>query len=175
MKAGPLFITPKFPWIVYIPGKPIDMWDQVEQFFIPWLLAILFSVLIWILCHRYPKWGRRGLGLVWLVGGLLNVYLAWIYPRDYLVFGQFALFSFYRRFIYMILFRQAIWMGAILVVWHFYLAFQFFRPGPLSPFSLGVAMVLLLLLAPLGFGSGFPASLILLLGLYALYRRQAIE
>lgn len=151
------------------------MWDQVEQFFIPWSLAIIGSVAILILCHRDPKWGRRGLATLWLIGGLLNVYLAWIYPRDYLVFGQFTFFPFYRRFIYMILFRQAIWMGALLVVWHFYLAFQFLRPGALSPWSLGLATILLLLLAPLGFGSGFPASLILLLGLYALYRRQAIE
>lgn len=156
-------------------GKLTDMWDQVEQFFIPWLLAILLSVLIGVLCHRYPKWGRRGLGALWLIGGLLNVYLAWIYPRDYLVFGQFTLSPFYRRFIYMILFRQAIWMGGLLVLWHFYLAFQFFRPGPLSPLSLVLTTVLLLLLAPLGFGSGFPASLILLLGLYTLHRRQAIE
>jgi len=150
------------------------MSDQVEQFFVPWSFAIILSVLISVLCHRRPKWGRRGLGVVWLMGGLLNVYLAWIYPRDYLVFGQFTFFPFYRRFIYMILFRQAIWMGAILVVWHFYLAFLFFRPKPLSSLSLGLAAVLLLLLAPLGFGSGFPASLILLLGLYTLYRAERV-
>lgn len=150
----------------------IDMWDQVERFYIPWSIAIILAIALLGLCKWQPRWGRRGFALLWLFGGLVNVYLAWIYPRDYLQFGRFTFLPFYRRFIYMILFRQAVWMGGLLIVWHVYLAFLFFRPKPLSSFSIGLASILLLLLTPLGFGSGFPATLILMLGLYLLYRTE---
>jgi hypothetical protein len=144
------------------------MWDQIIQYFTPWSLGIIASAIVLVFCRRQPIIGRRLLGSLFLLGGLANVYLAWIYPRDYLVFGQFTFLPIYRRFIYMVLFRQAVWMGGILVLVHFYLAYSFLRKGLLTTPTIAMAALLLLLLAPLGFGSLFPATLLLLLGLYYL-------
>lgn len=144
------------------------MLDQVSQYFIPWSLGIVLALIVLFYCRRDLAKGRRLLGGLFLLGGMANVYLAWIYPRDYLVFGQFTMLPIYRRFIYMILFRQAIWMGGILVLLHFYLAYTFLRKGPLSKRAQTLALLLLLLLTPLGFGSAFPATLLLIIGLYYL-------
>ena len=145
------------------------MWDQVSQYFLPWSLGILVSLaLLWI-CLQRPRLGQRLFGYLFLLGGIVQVYLAWIYPRDYLVFGQFTFFSIYRRFIYMILFRQAIWMGGLLVVLHFYLAYMFWTLNQPKKIAYLVALIWLTLLAPLGFGSAFPATVILGIALYTLW------
>lgn len=66
----------------------------------------------------------------------------------------------------MILFRQALWMGTLLALVHLYIAYHFLKGGPLSTLSVVMAIALLLLLAPLGFGSAFPATVFLMAGVY---------
>lgn len=149
------------------------MLDQVQQYFIPWSAGILYSLLVITLCVKEPTYGRGLLATLFLLGMLANVYLAWVYPRDYLVFGQFTFLDSYRRFIYMILFRQASWMGGLLVILHAYLAYTFWRKGPLPNLALFLAILFLLLITPLGFGSAFPAPLILLFGVIYLYKKDA--
>ncbi|NRB53195.1 MAG: hypothetical protein HRU41_36400 [Saprospiraceae bacterium] len=144
--------------------------DQVQQYIIPWSIGIICSLIVLFLCIKKPFYGRRLLALLFLLGTLANVYLAWIYPRDYLVFGRFTWLDSYRHFIYMILFRQAMWMGGILVALHAYLAYTFWQKGPLPRVASFLAIFLLLLLVPLGFGSAFPASLLLLIGVVYLSR-----
>lgn len=146
------------------------MWDQANSYLLPWSLGIMTSVVLLVYCRRKPELGRYLLGSVFLLGGLANIYLAWIYPRDYLIFGHWVLLPSYRRFIYLVLFRQAIWMGGLLVVLHFYLAYVFLRKAPLTRATAGLAGAFLLLLAPLGFGAMFPATLLLLIGVYHLYQ-----
>ncbi len=149
------------------------MLDQIQQYAIPWSIGLIFSLLVTFCCIRQVSLGRRLLAILFLSGTLAHIYLAWIYPRDYLVFGQFTFLDGYRRFIYMILFRQAIWMGGILVLWHAYLTYSYWKKGPLSKVSISLSVLLLLLVAPLGFGSAFPASLILLIGIFYLSKRSA--
>lgn len=149
------------------------MLDQVQQYFIPWSLGIAFSLLVTALCIRKPLYGRRILALLFLLGMLAHIYLAWIYPRDYLVFGQYTLLDSYRRFIYLILFRQAYWMGGLLVIVHAYLAYAFWKKGALGGATVLLSVLFLLLITPLGFGAAFPAPLILLIGVIYLYKNDA--
>ncbi|MBX2870839.1 MAG: hypothetical protein KTR30_02030 [Saprospiraceae bacterium] len=149
------------------------MLDQVQQHWMPWSAGIGFSLIVMLFCIRRPVVGRRLLAFVFLAGAVGHVYLAWIYPRDYLVFGQFTYLDSYRRFIYMILFRQATWMGGLMVVLHAYLAYVFWRKGALPKISILLSVLWLLLVAPLGFGSAFPASLLLLLGVIYLSKQPA--
>ena len=149
------------------------MLDQVQQYFIPWSFGIICSLSILLLCIRKPFYGRRLLAYLFFMGTVANIYLAWIYPRDYLVFGQFTWLDSYRHFIYMILFRQAMWMGGILVVLHAYLGYVYWQKGPLPKVAIFLSIFFLLLLTPLGFGSAFPASLLLLIGVIYLSRDSA--
>lgn len=148
------------------------MWDQLSQYFLPWSTGIAVSLILLRCCQRQPLIGQRLFGFLFLLGGLVNVYLAWIYPRDYLVFGQFTLLPIYRRFIYMILFRQAIWMGGGLVLLHFYLVYAFWGKDKLDVKAFLLTGALLLLLTPLGFGSAFPATIILGIALYTLWMNR---
>lgn len=148
------------------------MLDQVQQYFIPWSVGIICSLIVLVFCIRKPFYGRRLLAFLFFMGAVVNIYLAWVYPRDYLVFGQFTYLDSYRYFIYMVLFRQAMWMGGILVVLHAYLGYAFWQKRPLPKVAIFLSMVFLLLLAPLGFGSAFPASLLLLLGVVYLARNS---
>ncbi len=148
------------------------MLDQIQQYLIPWSAGIMISLLVTVLCMRKPLYGRRLLAILFLLGMLANVYLAWIYPRDYLVFGQFTFLDSYRRFIYLILFRQAYWMGGLLILAHAYLAFSYWRNEAVpTPAIIGAALFLLLI-TPLGFGAAFPAPLILLFGIFYLYKNN---
>lgn len=148
------------------------MLDQIQQYAIPWSAGIIFSLIVTFFCIRHATYGRRLLALIFLMGTLAHVYLAWIYPRDYLVFGQFTFLDSYRRFIYMILFRQALWMGGALVLLHAYLTYCFWRDGKLSKTVVAFSAFFLLLVAPLGFGSAFPASLILIIGVIYLSKHE---
>lgn len=146
------------------------MWDLVQQYGVAWLGGVIISCALLLACIWNPKMGRKMVGLLFLLGGIANIYLAWIYPRDYLVFGQFTFFEGYRRFIYMILFRQAAWMGGILVGVHFYLTYAFWKEGPVSIFAVATAILFFVLISPLGFGAAFPAPLILIIAVIYLYK-----
>lgn len=128
-------------------------------------LALVLSALKW------PRVVRVLFVLIFLGAGGFNAFMALSRPEGYLVYGKWALLPAYRAFISGIFSRYtqpivfAIALGQVAV------AVLLAMKG--RPLRLGVAggIIFLLAIAPLGVGSAFPATLLLALALYLVWRR----
>ncbi|MFQ5448254.1 MAG: hypothetical protein ACE5FF_15115 [Saprospiraceae bacterium] len=149
------------------------MIEQVEQFLFIWSVANFVSLAFTFLCFKYPKTGRQVFGIIFLLAGLINATLAILKPSFYLEYGKFSFLSVYEEFIYGYFARSITLFVLIIAVCQLGIAGGMLGRGRfLVPAILG-AMAFLLAIVPLGVGSGFPATLFLIIGLWPILQKES--
>ncbi len=133
-----------------------------SPYFIPLIVSNMFALVLLIAAVFWPRLVRWAFAILFLAAGLVNSYLAISKPEVYVEsYGETAFLGIYRDFIngtfstYDTQILLAIAVGQILV------AFFLTRSGALFRLGFAGACVFLIAIAPLGLGSAFPSTLIL--------------
>lgn len=145
---------------------------ELHEYLLPYLISNGVGLLLIFICFKWPKIGRIVFGIIFLAAGIFNFYTAGVSPEPYVdVYGSTAVFSFYKNFIYGFFNQHAqlliriIAIGQLTVGILLYTRKVYFKLGVLG------GIFFLLAISPLGVGSAFPCTLLMIIALFLLLRR----
>ena len=121
------------------------------------------------------RWRRAGLAMFALLfawASVVNARTAWASPMDYLGYASFALLDVYRRFIFGFFAQHVTAIVLTIAAVQACIVIGLIRGGRSRQVALAGAITFLLAIAPLGVGSGLPATPIMALGAAVLWREQ---
>jgi hypothetical protein len=121
------------------------------------------------------RWRRAGLAMFALLfawASLANARTAWTSPMDYLGYAPFALIDVYRQFIFGFFAQHVTAIVLTIAACQAFIAVALLRGGRWRQAGLAGAIAFLLAIAPLGVGSGLPATPIMALGAAVLWRER---
>lgn len=148
------------------------MLEEVQQFLIPWILSNTLAFILIYTAFRWPKAGRFVFGAVFLLAAAVNSYMAIFHPSTYLEYGKLTFLAFYKAFIYGFFAKNTTLLVLLIALGQLGIAVgMFFNGRLLLPAALGAAMFLLAIV-PLGAGSAFPATLLMVGALWLLVKRR---
>lgn len=135
--------------------------NQLNQYLLPWLASNLVFLLALLAVYKRPIIGRMLLAMIFLGAAYYNTNTAILDPQTYLEFGDLSWSENYQNFIngwfsehiQLVLFFIA--TGQVLIFLGLLLRKGWTVLACLGGFIFGLAI------APLGFGSAFPSSLIM--------------
>ena len=145
---------------------------RLEDYLLPYIISNVVSILLIFLCFKWPKVGKIVWGVIFFAAGTFNFVMAFRTPHVYIeVYGQTAVLSFYRTFIYSTfseyttLFVTLIASGQILVSVLLFMKKILFKLGIIG------GIIFLIAISPLGIGSAFPATILMAASLYILLKK----
>jgi hypothetical protein len=139
------------------------------------LYASIFSnivALIILWCSwKKPNVARALFALLFLWASWVNCNTALYNPGVYLDYGKYAVFPFYKDFIFGFFSKHITPLVLSVAVCQLLISFSMLLKNPYFKMGAIGGIIFLLSIAPLGVGSGFPCTLILAGGLYLLYNK----
>lgn len=141
----------------------------LQEYFIPYLISNLIAILILLVAWKAPRWARWSIVLIFIWASAVNAYTANTTPEVYLEYAPMAI-PIYRSFINGWFAAHVQMMVTLIAIGQLTIALLLSLKG--FWFNLGIlgASIFLLAIAPLGVGSGFPFSLIMVAALFLLYK-----
>jgi hypothetical protein len=134
-------------------------------FTLPYFALIAISLgVVWLSIKRH-RLTRLLFILIFLLAGLINIFIAFTRPEVYQYYGGMAIVDFYRDFIYGYFKQHTIEIVSVIGLGQIAIAALLSTSGLLLKLGSTGGVIFFIAMAPLGFGSAFPATLILALAL----------
>lgn len=149
------------------------------EYLVPFIASNVVALILLVAAIAWPRATRVVFVLIFLAAGLFNAYTAVTTPETYLMYGEMAVLPFYQAFIYGFFAQNLTALVLLIAAGQIAVGVLLANRGIF--FRLGVlgAIVFLAAIAPLGVGSAFPFSAIvivaLLILLFRLRRKPAVE
>lgn len=141
----------------------------LQQYLIPLLISNAVAILILIAAFKAPRWARWAIVLLFLWASFTNAYTATTNAEVYLEYAPMAI-PWYRSFILGWFAEHVRAMVTLIAIGQFTIAVLMSLRGIWLNLGMLGASIFLLAIAPLGVGSAFPFSLIMVVALYVLFR-----
>lgn len=139
---------------------------NLKEFLTPYIITNIFALLMLLVCWKKPRTGKIVWGFVFLGAGLFNLFHGITNPSAYLNYADMAVFPFLRDFINGPFSQVTMPIIALIAVGQMFVGFfLLYRSRRMNRVGLAGGIVFLVSIAPLGFGSAFPASLVMAAGL----------
>lgn len=159
------------PLLAIFVRPPMDALND-PAYFLPFVLANAVALLLFLLAIARARWAFRAYAALFAWSAWMNVSLAWNDPIAYLRFSDLVLWEPYRDLILGPFAPHIQRYMALVSASQLLLAIGLLTPGRLRTLA-GIGSVLFFLaVAPLGIGSGFPATLVLAAGMVILLRKH---
>jgi len=143
-----------------------------QDFLIPYIISNLFSLFLIILCYKRPKAGSKIFGIIFIAAGIFNIYTASTKPKVYVeVYGSTALIPLYKDFIYGTFGSNPALFVNLIATGQLVAGFLLFAKKNLFKLGVSGGIIFLLSIAPLGFGSAFPSTILMAIALFILYKK----
>lgn len=138
---------------------------RLQDMLVPYVvLNVLALVLLWLAAKK-PRLARWVFGAIFIGAAFVNAYMAAKKPEAYVTsYGPSAWLPVYRDFIYGFFSRATALLVLLVAAGQAVCGVLLFTQRLYKLGALG-ALIFLLAIAPLGFGSAFPLSLIMAVGL----------
>jgi len=133
------------------------------------LIALCLGV-VWLSIKRH-RLTRLLFILIFLLAGLINIFIAFSRPEIYQYYGGMAIVDFYREFIYGYFKQYTIQIVSVIGLGQIVIAVLLSTSGLLLKLGSIGGVIFFIAMAPLGFGSAFPATLFLALALVLMQYR----
>ena len=133
------------------------------------LIAVCLGV-VWLSIKRH-RLTRLLFILIFLLAGLINIFIAFSRPEIYQYYGGMAIVDFYREFIYGYFKQYTIQIVSVIGLGQIVIAVLLSTSGLLLKLGSIGGVIFFIAMAPLGFGSAFPATLLLALALVLMQYR----
>jgi len=143
-----------------------------REYLVPYLASNAIALALLGTSFRKPTWVRWATIAIFVWAAGTNARLALTYPLEYQGFGELAVLSPYRSFIYGWFRDHTAWLVVPIAVGQLTIAVLLLLNSRQSRrLAVGGAILFLLAIAPLGVGSAFPFSLTYGLALLVMARR----
>lgn len=141
------------------------------QYWIGVLISNVVAVIIFIACLYKPRIGRAVFAILFIWAAFTNWSISHKRPEVYLEYADLAFFGFYRDIINGFFARHTVALVSLIAVCQLLIGFFLLLKG--SVFIAGCigAIIFLFAIAPLGTGSGFPATIIMASGFMVLLKK----
>ena len=143
--------------------------NPLQQYWIPWTISQVVSLIILFLAIKKPVWTRYIFAVLFIAAGLFNWFTALSTPEAYLMYAGTSI-GIYKQFItgifseHIAMFIAPIATGQILIGLGMLTGKRWLELG-----CLGI-VIFLMGIAPLGVGSAFPFSITVSIAVYFVYR-----
>ena len=146
-----------------------------SEWLVPYLISNAVAVLLLLTAFKRPEVTRWACVVIFLAAAVVNTRLAIIRPLDYVDYGGFTPFALYREFIYGWFSRHVRMLVLPIAAGQLAIAVLLTRSWPWRELGIAGAVLFLLGIAPLGVGSAFPFSFLLIGALLVMERRLNLE
>ena len=149
---------------------------MLNEYLVPFIVSNVISLILIFICYKWYKTGKILFSIIFLAAGIFNFTVSGDSPEVYYkVYGETAVFGFYKTFIYGIfrenveVFVKAIALGQMTV------GILLLSKGNWTTLGVIGGIVFLTGISPLGVGSAFPATLLMIIGLILLFKKASVE
>jgi hypothetical protein len=133
-----------------------------REWLVPYLISNAVAVILLLFAFKRPEVTRWACVLIFLAAAVVNSRLAIIRPLDYVDYGVFTPSALYREFIYGWFSRHVRMLVLPIAAGQLAIAALLTRRRPWHRLGTAGAILFLLGIAPLGVGSAFPFSFLLI-------------
>ena len=140
-----------------------------NEYIAPWLASNILALVLLFFCWKYPRMGRYGYALVFLIAAITNTKMAIDDPEVYLNYGELAILEVYEDFIngfFASHTRDVVMSIALcqfLISVGLFIDKIFYKPALIGATFFAVALI------PLGVGAAFPMPLLMVISFWLLY------
>lgn len=149
--------------------------DLLQEYWIQWVGSNSIAILILIAAIRRPKLARLLFVLLFAWASWINYVTAHNSPEDYLNYALLTPFDSMRDFINGWFKENIILMVTMISIGQGLIAIGMLFKGWLVKIACLCAIIFLLAITPLGIGSGFPCSIIAVVAIYIILRKNNLD
>ncbi len=142
------------------------------EYFIPWLLTNVISLILIGICAKWPRLGSFIWGIIFFLAGVYNGLMTIQQPEAYQIYGETAV-PYYKGFIHGSFAENTALFILIIALSQIMISVGLFIKDKLYKIALIGGIVFLIAITPLGIGSAFPATLLMAVSLILLYRNYS--
>jgi hypothetical protein len=135
------------------------------QFLTLYLITNFISILLIIICAKWYRIGKYIFGLIFLISGFVNIYILIKHPESYFELGKTSILYFYRDFINVEFRDSEVIYVLFFSILHLFISFVLFSEGFFLRHGIKLGITFLIIIAPFGVGSAFPATLLMAIAL----------
>jgi hypothetical protein len=146
--------------------------SSLNEFLVPYVISNLIALaLVWI-CWKRSHLGIILFGILFILAGLINLYMATFSPEVYQEYATGVLFEFYADFIRGFFKDHAALLVTLVALGQLITGTALFiKKQPFRSIGSTLGILFLISIAPLGIGSAFPATLIMAMALFTGYKK----
>ncbi len=149
--------------------------DLLREYFVPWLLSNSIAILFLVAAIRKPKLARLLFALLFAWACWLNYTTAHYNPEEYLNYATLTPFGLYHDLIKGWFKAHIVSMVTIISLGQGLIAIGMLLKGWVVRLSGLGAIVFFLAIAPLGIGSGFPATILSAVAIYFILKNDDLD
>ena len=149
--------------------------ELFKEYLIPWIATNIIAILILVAAFKKPKLARLLFVLLFGWACWINYTTARLDPYDYLNYAAFTPVGFYHDFITGWFEEHITSMVTLIAVGQGLIALGMLLKGWLVRIAGIGAIIFLLAIAPLGIGSGFPATVITAVAVYVILKNDDLN
>ena len=133
---------------------------NLPDYWFPYVITHVITFIMILICYKWPKIGKVAWGIIFILAGIFNIFTVVKDPQAYLGYRDNAV-DFYKFFIDGVFSSFTIFIVSLIGTGQILVGIFLFRRGKL--FLLGIlgGIIFLVAIAPLGIGSAFPATLLM--------------
>ena len=137
-----------------------------QEFLLPYLVTNIISAALLFAAFKWPRLTRVLFVLIFTAAGLFNIYTAITEPQVYQTYKELAVLAIYRNFIDGFFSEHTQLIIIIIAVGQLCVGALLVGSGRLLRMGVIGGIIFLVAIAPLGFGSAFPATLLMVGALF---------
>jgi hypothetical protein len=153
----------------------MDAWsmNSMSNYLLPYAISNLVALFLLWLSWKRPRTGILIFGIIFILAGSFNFYTASTTPEVYMQYASWVLFDFYVDFILEYFRNNAGIIVKMIAMGQLLTGTLLLIKKERTQFA-GVlgGIIFFIAIAPLGFGSAFPATLVMALTLFIGYKRS---
>jgi hypothetical protein len=142
-----------------------------REWLVPYLISNAVAVLLLLFAFKRPEVTRWACVLIFLSAAVVNTRLAIIRPLEYVDYGALTPSALYREFIYGWFSQHVRMLVLPIAAGQLAIAVLLTRSRPWRQLGTAGAVLFLLGIAPLGVGSAFPFSFLIISAMIVMERR----
>lgn len=144
-----------------------------QEFIIPYIITNVVAVVLLAMAWKFPRLARLMFAVLFIGAAFFNGSNAASNPAAYLDYAGTALLAFYRNFILGYFAQHTTLLLSIIALCQLFTGIALLLKGRVLRLGIIGGILFFIAIAPLGFGSAFPSTLIMAAGLGLLFRNKA--
>ena len=149
--------------------------ELFKEYLIPWIISNSVAILLLVAAIRKPRLARLFFVLLFSWACWINYTTAHNSPESYLEYASLTPFAFYKEFIDGWFSENVTLMVTMISVGQALIAIGMIMKGWLVRLACIGAIIFFLGITPLGIGSGFPFSLISIVSIYFILKKDKLN